>query len=541
MSQSLVASKPLLSASMSNPVDQGPPAPQVGRRRGRLLRVIPNFIVFSLLAGVLAFGHHTGWTMPKASELFGSSASVDANWCSEHLVPESACIECQEGLLPRAAEFGFCREHGVAECVNCHPELAQVNGPPRLPQYDTTKPLALVSRPENNSRNTLYKSRVQFMSAESADRAGVDVDVVTEHPMTDAITANGELVFDPTRVAHLSARAAGTVAHVLKTVGDPVQPGDILALVDAGQVGQAKSQLLHAAVQVQLRRANAERMRRGAASISERSLLEAESDLQDANISFITARQALVNLGFDTPEDLDRKDSTTIAEELHFLGISPSTLSVLPAGTKTANLIPIRAPYPGVIVSSDVVAGEVVNMSTILFTVADPDRIWLTLNVRQEDAKYVAHGLPVTFRTDDGAQALTGNVAWISPAVDERTRTLQARVILENQHAVLRDKTFGTGQIILRSEEHAVVVPREAVQSTSDASFVFVRDRHYLTEGAPKVFHVRQVRLGARDDHFVELLAGALPGEVVATKGSPVLLAQLLRSNLGAGCGCHDH
>jgi membrane fusion protein, heavy metal efflux system len=539
MSQSVVSSKPSL--SRSSRVDQRPSATIRTRPHGRLVRALPNVIIFGLLAAVLAFGHHSGWKMPKASELFGPRTIADADWCSEHLVPESACIECQDDLFPKAEEFGFCRAHGVAECVNCHPELAQVKGSPQLPRYDTTKPLALVSRPENNSRNTLNKSRVQFTSAESADRAGVDVDVVQEHPMIDTLTANGELVFDPTRVAHLSAKAPGTVAHVFKAVGDTVQPGDILALVDAGQVGQAKSQLLHAAVQLQLRRANAERMRRAQASISERSMLEAETDLQDANISYITARQSLVNLGFETPEDLEGKDSTRIAEELHFLGISPAYLAALPTGTKTANLIPVRAPYPGVIVSSDVVAGEVVNTSATLFTVADPDRIWLTLSVRQEDAKYVTRGLPVRFQTDDGAQSLTGHVAWVSPAVDERTRTLQARVNLADQRAILRDKTFGTGQIILRSEPYAVVVPREAVQSTSDANFVFVRDRNYLNAGAPKVFHVRQVRIGAKDEHYVELLAGALPGEVIATKGSPVLLAQVLRSNLGAGCGCHDH
>ncbi|MBI3861813.1 MAG: efflux transporter periplasmic adaptor subunit, partial [Planctomycetia bacterium] len=123
----------------------------------------------------------------------------------------------------------------------------------------------------------------------------------------------------------------------------------------------------------------------------------------------------------------------------------------------------------------------------------------------------------------------------------EPSRTLRVRVLLDNEDRRLRDKTFGTARILLREEAHAVVVPREAVQSTADAHFVFVRDKNYLQEGSPKVFHVRQVRIGARDDQYVELLAGALPGEVIATKGAPVLLAQLLRSNLGAGCGCHDH
>ncbi len=129
----------------------------------------------------------------------------------------------------------------------------------------------------------------------------------------------------------------------------------------------------------------------------------------------------------------------------------------------------------------------------------------------------------------------------MSPAIDEKTRTLQVRVKLDNHDRQLRDKIFGTGQIILRTEPKAMVVPREAVQSTADANFVFVRDRDYLKPDAPKVFHVRQVRIGAKDDQYVELLAGVLPGEVIATKGSSVLLAQLLRSNLGAGCGCHEH
>jgi membrane fusion protein, heavy metal efflux system len=146
----------------------------------------------------------------------------------------------------------------------------------------------------------------------------------------------------------------------------------------------------------------------------------------------------------------------------------------------------------------------------------------------------------VRFQPDDGNRPVSGEVAWISPAVDEQTRTLQARVTVENTDGALRDKTFGAGSIVLREEPAAIVVPAAAVQSMTDAQFVFVRDKNYLKPDAPKIFHVRQVRTGARDGEYVELLAGALPGEVVAAKGSAVLMAQLLRSNLGAGCGCYD-
>ncbi|HEX3870995.1 MAG TPA: efflux RND transporter periplasmic adaptor subunit, partial [Pirellulales bacterium] len=479
--------------------------------------------------------------MPKASALFGASTTANSDWCSEHLVPESVCVECQPEGADKPTTFGFCRKHGVAECVNCHPELAQVEGSPTLPTYDTAEAIAVVDRPTNNSRNMLHQRRVQFASAEAATRAGVDVDVVSTRSMSDAITANGELMFDPTRVAHLSSRVAGTVSQVFKTLGDEVQPGEILALVDAASVGQAKSQLLHAIAQLQLRAVSVQRMRKVADSLSERAVLEAETAFQEAEIGYVTARQTLVNLGFEVPERLDLNDVNKTAKELGFLGIPPDYVSRLPSGNKTTNLLPIRAPYSGMIVASDIVSGEVVDTTNTLFIVADPDRLWLTLAVRQEEARFVRPGLPVSFKTDDGSEEVTGKVSWVSPAIDERTRTLAVRVLLANHDAKLRDKTFGTGRIVLREEPDAVVVPIEAVQSTADAHFVFVRDRDYLKDGAPKVFHVRQVRLGAKDGRYVEILAGALPGEVIATKGSPVILAQLLRSNLGAGCGCHEH
>ncbi len=505
------------------------------------LNAVPNLVVFSMLGGVMYIGHHTGWKLPKMSELMGHTVVATDDWCSEHLVPESSCIECQTDLLPKPKPFGFCREHGVAECVIHHPELAQVKGEPRLPSYDTAQAIALIARPENNSRNTLHTNRVQFTSAEAVTKAGIDVDVVQERPMTDAVTANGELLFDPTRVGHLSTRVPGAVVAVFKTVGEPVAAGEILALVDAAQVGQAKSQFLQAVVQLQLRKTTIERLRpiANSGAVPQRSLIEAESALQEAEVALISARQALENLGFELPQGLETRTSQMLADELRSLGVPTSAVASLSAGKKTANLIPILAPHDGVLIASEVVAGEVVDTVKSLFTVSDPSQMWLILNVRQEDAKYVRRGLPVRFQSDNGDQNVSGHIVWISPAVDEQTRTLQVRVAVANESGLLRDKTFGTGRIILREEPNAVVVPRESVQSTPDASFVFVRDKNYFDEKSPEFFHVRQVRLGARDGQYVELLAGVLPGEVIASKGSNVLLAQLLRSSLGAGCGCH--
>ena len=498
---SATATAPVRPAATALPVELQPTLDPPRRRWWMTaLNTMPNLVVFSLLGGVMYVGHHSGWKLPKMSELTGTATVTPDDWCAEHLVPDSECIECHPELLPKGKPFGFCLEHGVAECVIHHPELSQVKGEPQLPKYDSVPAINLIPRPENNSRSTLHASRVQFSSAESIAKAGIDVDLVQERPMMDAITANGELIFDPTRVGHLSTRVSGSVAVVFKTVGDAVTAGDVLALVDAAQVGQTKSQLLQATAQVALRKSTVERLRPAASSgaVPQKNLIEAEAALQEAEVALISVRQTLANLGFELPDGLETRSAQTLASDLQFLGLSPAAVDALPAGTKTANLIPVRTPYSGIVTTSQVVAGEVVDTSKMLFTVSDPTRMWLMLNVRQEDAKYVRLGLPVRFRSDNGDQEVSGRVAWVSPAIDEQTRTLQVRVAIANDDGSLRDKTFGTGRIVLREEPNAIVVPRDAVQSTSDASFVFVRDKHYFDKKSPKFFHVRQVRLGAQ-------------------------------------------
>jgi cobalt-zinc-cadmium efflux system membrane fusion protein len=516
-------------------------APQRPSWPAAIGRFLPNIIVFGLLAAVFYVGHHTGWKLPKFSELWGAAEIAADDWCDEHLVAESQCLECKADLKPKLPSFGWCQEHGVAECVLHHPELAQTKDPPQLPAYDTVAAIALRPRPTNNSVNTLHTKVVQFASHESAEKAGIEVDVVSTAPMREEIIANGEVTFDPTHVAHLPSRVPGTAWRVLRQAGERVAAGEVLALIDAAAVGQAKTQLLQAIVDLQTSWARYERLRGLKDIPAAKTVAEAEAQLREAEIKLIATEQSLVNLGFRLPPDLAKRDPQALADELRFLGIPSDLISSIQGQTQTANLFPLVAPFAGVIVSADVVNGEPVNTEKAAYVVGDPSRMWLNLNVRQEDAPYVTTGQPVRFFTEDGRAVTEGRINWISSTIDHKSRTLPVRVFLDNSDGRLRDNTFGVGRIVLREEAQAIIVPKEAVQSAGDVQLIFVRDKNYFADGAPKFFHVRQARIGARDDKFVELLAGALPGEVVATEGSNVLLAQLLRSTLGAGCGDHGH
>jgi cobalt-zinc-cadmium efflux system membrane fusion protein len=187
-----------------------------------------------------------------------------------------------------------------------------------------------------------------------------------------------------------------------------------------------------------------------------------------------------------------------------------------------------------------VVAGESADTSATIFAIADLDRMWLVLDVPDEDAGRLSLGQPVIFRSSDNKDnaQFQGSIAWISTESDHKTRTVKVRVDLPNSDRKLRANTFGSGRIVLRDEPQAIVVPTEAVHSDGDCNIVFVRDKDFFREGAAKFFHIREVRLGVKDSDTTEIIAGLLPGEVVASKNSLVLEAQLLKNNLGEGCGC---
>jgi cobalt-zinc-cadmium efflux system membrane fusion protein len=268
---------------------------------------------------------------------------------------------------------------------------------------------------------------------------------------------------------------------------------------------------------------------------------EGEAAVRESEIRLSAARQALVNLGLPLDAaDVRKLTADQLEAKLQFLGIPESVVKGLDPKATTTNLLPLVAPADGVVVSRDVVAGEVVDPARILFEVVDPTALWLTVDLKAEDARRVRAGLPVKFRPDAGGPELAGAVAWISPQADPKTRTVKVRADVTDTSGQYRANSFGTGRVILRDEPPVISVPADAVQFEGCCFIVFVRDRNYLTADAPKVFHVRKVRVGARGEAAVEIAAGLLPGEVIATRGSGLLLTELKRGDLGEGCACHS-
>jgi cobalt-zinc-cadmium efflux system membrane fusion protein len=473
-------------------------------RRSWLTRLIPAAVAVVLASAAVWAGAANGWKVKPVAELTGRVAADD--WCAEHGVAKSACVECDPSLFPRRPPVSWCAVHGVHVCPLCRPEAAEVASPPVVTAADRARAvvaLVFADRAANHPRCSLHKRLIQLASADAVRRAGIEFAVAARGAVTETVDAPAETSFDPTRVARVAPRVAGVVWRVEKRAGDRVAVGDVLAVVESAEVGKAKAEFVHALSRVETAQKHLTVMRESFGAVEGLKLTEAQAAVEDAELRLIAARQALGNLGLN-------------------------------ADAASTNLLAITAPLDGVVTACDAARGDRADPAKPLFAIADGRTLWLTLDVRLEDAARLAKGQTVRFRPDGGAE-VEATLDWISTAADEKTRTVAARAAQLNADGRLPAHTFGAARVILRDEPAAVVVPSSAVHRDGNCTVVFVRDRDFEKPGAPKLFHVRSVRPGAVAGEVTEIVAGVLPGEVVAAAGSGALRAQLLKDSLGAG------
>jgi cobalt-zinc-cadmium efflux system membrane fusion protein len=514
-----------------------------------LVHSLPTALVLLALALLAYWGHQTGWRIPRFSALTGNSRTEKDDWCEEHGIPESECVECNPELLPRPPAYGWCKQHGVQDCPLEHPDVAQLLKTAQVARGDlerAQRALEFADRPANNGKCKLHSRRLQFASQEALDKAGVKLDNAWRSPVEESVPVNGEVTYDQTRVSPLATPVPGRIWSVEVEEGRRVTKGQVLALVDAVEVGKAKTEFSQALAQVRVRNKTMEGIRplheRG--SVSEVKYREAEAALAEAEIRLVGAQQALANLGLPIKaDDVRSLTQEKLGGRLLFLGLEDMAGILKARKTTNANLIPVKAPRAGVVVMRRASVGEVVEPSKTLFVVAEPERMWLKLQVRpdalkpfrQTDPKLLLKDKTVHFLADGAKEEVTARVVWVSTAMDEKARTLEVRADLANPGGRVRANAFGAGRIVLREEKAAVVVPSVAVQWDGNCHVLFVWDRNSWRKGAPKVFHVRSVRVGTRYKGQTEIIAGVLPGEVVAARGSSILRAELLKANLGEG------
>ncbi|MFQ5699382.1 MAG: efflux RND transporter periplasmic adaptor subunit [Myxococcota bacterium] len=180
---------------------------------------------------------------------------------------------------------------------------------------------------------------------------------------------------------------------------------------------------------------------------------------------------------------------------------------------------PLKSLIDGTVIAKHLTRGEAVATDREAFVVADLRSVWVDLSVYQKDLDRVRVGQQVQIATGHAAPGAEGTLSYVSPVVDEKTRTATARVVLPNPDGTWRPGLFVTGTVTVQSADVPVAIPRDAVQSLGDERVVFVANGDGLEP--------RPVRLGTSDGRQVEILEGLSPGDRFVSRGGFTLKSEL--------------
>jgi cobalt-zinc-cadmium efflux system membrane fusion protein len=410
---------------------------------------------------------------------------AEGTFCDEHGVLEALCTRCNAALIPVfRARNDFCETHGLpmSICPVHHPERGG-------------RPAAPIAADDGPAEGT----KVRFKTRDTARLAGIRSDVATLAAVEAALVAPARIVYDATRVAWVNARSPGVVRAIRADVGARVKKHDALAEIESASVGSDASAL----------RASRTRVEVAATSLDRATRLRADGIAPDRDV--LAARR-----------DLDDARAALAAAE--------AALGVIGTGADSTGRYTLRSPIAGVIVRRGATVGQLVGAEATLFEVVDTSAMWAEIDLPEFDLPGIAAGAHVTLRVDGlGERVFSGELGYVAPVIDPRTRTVAGRVALQNPDGLLRANAFGEATVTMAAARESVLVPRAAVQRARSAHLVFVR----LAED---LFEARRVRIGRAHGERVEVTGRVRAGEAVATEGSFLLKTETLRESIGAGC-----
>ena len=218
--------------------------------------------------------------------------------------------------------------------------------------------------------------------------------------------------------------------------------------------------------------------------------------------------------GNDTLATMDHHgDRRAAAERLRLLEVPDEEIHRLEReGTASTQLV-LRSPVGGTVLERGVVEGQYVGADTPLLTVADLSRVWVMMDVYEMDIARVRVGDVARFTADAyPGRTFDGRVQFIYPIVSNETRTLKARLALENRDGDLRPGMYGRVQVTGRGGS-ALSVPSEAVVNTGEHAYVFLAH-------AGGYFEPRMVWTGTSQGDRIQILKGVAEGDTVVASAS---------------------
>ncbi len=319
------------------------------------------------------------------------------------------------------------------------------------------------------------------------------------------VRTTGRLAWDEDRTARVLPPIGGRVRKLLADLGQRVSRGAPLAALESSDFGQAQADANRAATDLAAAERTLARVRElyehAAAPRKDLEAAEADRDRARVEKDRVAARLALLD-GAGAPPAAGSGGGRGVDQ--HFVLRSP-----------IAGVVVDRAINPGLEVRADAQAP--------LYVISDPLRLWVYLDVVEQDLATVRPGLPLTLHCNAYPQRVfAGRLEVVGDTLDPATRTVKARGSVDNPNRLLKAEMYVDVEIADPARLPALEVPSAAVVAEGRQRFVFVE------EGRGR-FARRPVTAGAERGGKTVIQAGLAPGQRVVVDGS-LLLESLLTS-----------
>jgi membrane fusion protein (multidrug efflux system) len=351
---------------------------------------------------------------------------------------------------------------------------------------------------------------------------GVAVSVQTARLQRIAIQRDVDLqgtLLSPDQ-AKVSSEVAGIILEVPVQLGTEVRAGDPLVRLEPRELqlalDRAESAMHQTEAQLGVDRASSAKPPTDDQIASVR---QAIANRDDATNTFARAEQ-LNARGLMSKVDYDTAETRLKVAEANYQAALDNARSLRAqlqdrraafelARKKLADAV-IRAPVSGSVSERLVQPGEFIRENTPVATIVQMNPLKLKTAIQERHAALIHPGQQVRFTVEAFPdRQFTGKIAYVSPAVDQATRTFPVEALVENPDRVLKPGFFAKGIAQTRLDQNVLAAPESAISTLAGVSTV------YVVEGGKA--RQQQVTLGARQRDLVEIVSGLTGSETLAT------------------------
>lgn len=199
-------------------------------------------------------------------------------------------------------------------------------------------------------------------------------------------------------------------------------------------------------------------------------------------------------------------------ENLQNLGLSDIDIAEMERSRRTPELVTVRAPTDGYVISRPIALSQWVPSSGELYQIADLSRVWIMADLFAGERRHIRPGLKARVIVPEEKVEFTAVVDDVPPAFDIESRTQKIRLTASNPGMMLRPGMFVDVEFLLKLPD-GIYIPRDALVDSG------ARKTVYIETGAG-AFEPRDVETGSTLGDRVQITAGLAEGERIVTAGT---------------------